>query len=84
MNIDEIKEKVRNDEYIYTLHAETERKADDLTFYQIEETVISGKILEQYSDTKIAMSKCRTLPIHTRINPHKVRTPEPGSRARGG
>lgn len=50
MNIDEIKEKVRNSQYEYTLHAEIERKADDLTFYQIEEAILDGDILEQYPD----------------------------------
>jgi hypothetical protein len=51
MNLEEIKTKVKNDEYVYTLHAELERKADDLTFYQIEEAIIAGEILENYLDT---------------------------------
>jgi hypothetical protein len=51
MDIDEIKTKVKNNEYIYTLHAETERKSDNLAFYQIEEAIITGEILEQYPDT---------------------------------
>jgi len=46
-----IKAKVRMDEYIYTNHAEIERKVDDLTFAQIEEALLSGDILEQYADT---------------------------------
>jgi hypothetical protein len=33
MIIDEIKEKVEKNQYEYTLHAEIERKADDLTFH---------------------------------------------------
>ncbi len=69
MDIDEIKEKVKNDEYVYTLHAETERKADDLTFYQIEEAVITGEILEQYPDTGrgescLIVGFSENIPIH--------------------
>ena len=37
--------------YVYTLHAEVERKADDLTFHQIEQALLIGEILEQYPDT---------------------------------
>ncbi len=51
MLIEEIRLKVKSNQYVYTLHAEIERKADDLTFYQIEEAVINGIILEQYTDT---------------------------------
>lgn len=51
MNIVEIKRKVRRGDYVFTLHAEIERKADDLTFGQIERALLSGKILEQYPDS---------------------------------
>ncbi|RPJ13855.1 MAG: DUF4258 domain-containing protein [Desulfobacteraceae bacterium] len=50
MTIDEIKEKIGKNQYEYTLHAEIERKTDDLTFYQIEEAILAGEILEQYPD----------------------------------
>jgi hypothetical protein len=51
MDIDEIKAKVRANQYVYTLHAEVERRADGLTFAQVEEALLSGGILEQYPDT---------------------------------
>ena len=51
MDIEEIKAKVRTNEYVYTHHAEIERKTDELTFAQVEEALLSGKILEQYPDT---------------------------------
>lgn len=51
MDIEVIKECVRTDQYVYSLHAEIERKADELTFAQVEEALLNGKILEQYSDT---------------------------------
>jgi hypothetical protein len=51
MDIEDIKARVRNDQYAYTLHAEIERKADELTFAQIEEALLDGELLEQYPDT---------------------------------
>ncbi len=51
MNIEDIKKCVRNDQYLYSLHAEIERKADNLTFAQIDEALLNCKILEQYPDT---------------------------------
>ncbi len=51
MSIEEIKKRVRSDQYVYSLHAEVERKADELTFAQVEEALLSGKILEYYPDT---------------------------------
>jgi len=51
MNTEEIKARVRNNQYVYSLHAEVERKADGLTFAQVEEALLSGEILEQYPNT---------------------------------
>lgn len=50
MTIEKIKEKIGKNEYDYTLHAEIERKADSLTFSQIEAAILEGEILEQYPD----------------------------------
>ena len=51
MDIEEIKAKVCANQYVYTHHAEIERRADELTFTQVEEALLSGEILEQYPDT---------------------------------
>jgi len=51
MDINDIKAKVRMDLYVYSQHAEIERKADDLTFAQIEYALLQGDVLEQYPDT---------------------------------
>jgi len=51
VDIEEIKAKVRANEYVYTHHADIERKADGLTFAQVEEALLNGEILEQYPDT---------------------------------
>jgi hypothetical protein len=69
MIIDEIKEKVGKGQYEYTLHAEIERKADDLTFYEIEEAILAGEILEQYPDdgrgeSCLVVGFSQNIPIH--------------------
>ena len=69
MDIDEIKARVRADQYVYTLHAEIERRADGLTFAQIERALLSGKILEQYPDTGrgescLIVGLAEEVPIH--------------------
>lgn len=51
MDIERIKDHVRQERYIYSLHADVERKADELTLAQVEEALLHGKILEQYPDT---------------------------------
>jgi hypothetical protein len=66
----EIKRKVRRGDYVYTLHAEIERKADDLTFDQIEKAILKGKILEQYPDSGrgescLMLGFSEKIPIHT-------------------
>jgi hypothetical protein len=51
VNTEEIIQKVSNDQYIYSAHADAERKADDLTIMQVEEALLGGTILETYPDT---------------------------------
>ena len=51
MDIEELKARIRFSQYVYTHHAEIERRAEDLTFAQIEEALLQGEILEQYPDT---------------------------------
>jgi hypothetical protein len=70
MDIEEIKARVRANEYVYTQHADIERKADELTFFQIEAALLSGEILEQYPDTGrgescLVVGFAQKLPIHT-------------------
>lgn len=46
MDIEEIKDKIRANQYVYTQHAEIERKADELTLAQVEKALLNGEILE--------------------------------------
>src|SRR5713101_381081 len=51
MDIEEIKAKVRANEYAYSHHADLEHRADNLTLAQVEDALFTGAILEQYPDT---------------------------------
>ncbi|MGH2593611.1 MAG: DUF4258 domain-containing protein [Anaerolineae bacterium] len=69
MDIREIQAKVRANQYVYTQHAEIERKTDELSFAQIEESLLNGEILEQYPDTGrgescLAVGFAKDAPIH--------------------
>lgn len=69
MDIEEIKAKVRENKYVYTLHAEIEAKAENLTFAEIEQGLLNGEILEQYSDTGrgescLVLGFAENIPIH--------------------
>lgn len=50
MDISEIKEKVKNDDYEISFHGEKERYAENITLHDIETAVESGEILEDYPD----------------------------------
>ena len=51
------------------MHADIERKADDLTLDQVEQALLSGSILETYSDTgrgecSLILGFAGDIPIH--------------------
>ena len=49
--IEWIVERVRNNEYYFSRHGDRERQNDNLTIAEVEEAVLSGRILEHYEDT---------------------------------
>jgi Domain of unknown function (DUF4258) len=51
VDVETIREKVRQDAYVYSQHAELATREDDLTFAQVEEALLGGRILEKYPDT---------------------------------
>lgn len=51
MDIEAIKRKVRKRRYVYSHHAVIKRRAESLTFSQIEQAILNGRILEEYPDT---------------------------------
>ncbi|GAF70927.1 unnamed protein product [marine sediment metagenome] len=50
MEIAKIREKVGQDEYEISLHAEKERYSEDIMISDLENAILSGEILEDYSD----------------------------------
>ncbi len=71
MKHDMIRQKVLSGGYVYTLHADIERKADDLAFYQIEEALLNGQIIENYPDLGLGES-CLVLGFSENIPIHIV------------
>lgn len=51
MDIDDIKARIRQSHYVYTHHADLERRAEDLTVACVEEALLKGQVLEQYPDS---------------------------------
>ena len=46
-----VKEKIRRSEYYVSRHGDQERQNDNLSILEVEESLLSGRILEQYPDT---------------------------------
>ncbi len=70
-DIEWIKERVRSDQYFFSKHGDQERQNENLTVDEIEEALLTGRILEQYEDTGRGESclvvgfSQRGKPIHT-------------------
>ena len=46
-----IKSKIKDGDYYFSRHGDQERQNDNLTIAEIEEALLTGRILEQYEDT---------------------------------
>ena len=53
------REKIRNRQYVMTQHARKEMINDDLSIYDVEHGLLTGKILERQRDTTTAEWKYR-------------------------
>ncbi len=51
MKIDWIIERVEENEYYFSRHGDQERQDEDLTIAEIEESILSGRMLEVYENT---------------------------------
>ena len=51
MDIDWIRQRVSDQEYRYSRHADRERQSDGLSLVEIEQAILSGRVLEHYPDT---------------------------------
>jgi len=52
ITIDWIVSKVKNDDYLFSSHADAERINDNLMIFEIQESILSGNILESYPNDK--------------------------------
>lgn len=69
MEIEEIKKKIRHDEYEISSHAEKERYDEDITISDLEITIFEGEIIEDYSDDPrgqscLILGHSQNRPIH--------------------
>ncbi|MEA3440981.1 MAG: DUF4258 domain-containing protein [Chloroflexota bacterium] len=48
----QVRENIRNNNYVMTLHAEEEMDNDNLTIFDIEGVILTGKIIERQRDHK--------------------------------
>lgn len=49
--IEQIQKKIKDDQYYFSKHGDQERQNDNLTVEEVEESILNGRILEQYQDT---------------------------------
>jgi hypothetical protein len=52
INAEIIRQCVGNGQYFYSMHADIERQADQLTFAEIEMALLNCQLLEYYLDTR--------------------------------
>lgn len=45
-----MREKIRQREYVMTIHADEEMDDDDLTIFDVENAILTGKIIERQKD----------------------------------
>ena len=48
--LNQLREKVRTRQYVMTLHADEEMDEDELSIFDVESVVLSGKIIERQKD----------------------------------
>ena len=51
--LNQMREKVRTREYVMTVHADEEMDEDELTIFDVESVILSGKIIERQKDQSI-------------------------------
>ena len=51
IDIDWIREKIKQNEYYFSRHGDQARQEDNLTIIEVEESLLTGRMLEQYPET---------------------------------
>lgn len=52
--LNQFREKVRNRQYVMTLHAEEEMNDDELSIFDVERAILTGEIVERQKDQATA------------------------------
>ena len=52
LRLDWIQERVRGNQYLYSLHADEERREEGLSTADVERAILSGQILEDYPNDR--------------------------------
>jgi len=50
--LNRMREKVRALQYVITIHAEEEMDSDDLSIFDVEQAILTGRIIERQKDTE--------------------------------
>ena len=56
MNLAWIQTQIRKSDYFFSRHAEEERQKDQLTIIEVEQAILYGRIIKNYSDTGRGLS----------------------------
>lgn len=48
--LNQMREKIRTRQYVMTIHADEEMDEDELTIFDVESVILSGKIIERQKD----------------------------------
>lgn len=56
-----MRNKIRTGDYVMTLHAEEELDAEELSVFDVERCVLTGKIIERQKDRQTGETKYRVL-----------------------
>ena len=56
-----MRNKIRTGDYVMTLHADEEIDAEELSVFDVERCVLTGKIIERQKDKKTGETKYRIL-----------------------
>jgi hypothetical protein len=56
-----MRNKIRTGDYVMTLHAEEEIDAEELSIFDVERCILTGKIIERQKDRETGETKYRVL-----------------------
>ncbi len=59
--LQKMRNKIRTGDYVMTLHADEEIAAEDLSVFDVERCILTGKIVERQKDRQTSETKYRIL-----------------------